>query len=228
MGGFAPFDNYKSAKHYNTQRHINLRHRYGSGEPIDSLTGLTREQKRRNASGQDTSSINIYGNNYNTNSSYRPFDKSQLRYDSGNSQSHASSQNAIHMPLLDDATKRVRELGCCQNVPAGVQMINHIPYGTGCVPGRAPNNIVPPDFQPPKRMIPANLPHPNLKSNPNPYILTVPYSQYPLSNNVSEAIADVPQNYLARHLAIYNLMKEGSGWELDKFQGFAFCCSTMS
>jgi hypothetical protein len=208
-GWLCPFDNYKSEKHFNTQRHINLRHGYGSGEPIDSLSGLTREQKRRNASGRDTSSIKIHGNNFNTNSSYRPLDKFQLRYNSGNSQSHASNQNAIHMPFLNDATKRVGEFGYCQNVPAGVQMINNIPNGAACVTGRAPNSILP-DFQPPKGMIPANLPHPNLKPNPYPYIPPVSYGQYPLSNNVSEATSDVHQNSLAQHLAIYNLMKERS------------------
>lgn len=59
---------------------------------------------------QDTTPKNIHGNNYNTNT--RPFDNAQIQNNSGN-------QNAFDMPLLDDATKIVRELGYCQNVPTG-------------------------------------------------------------------------------------------------------------
>lgn len=82
FGWHCPYDNYKSEKHYNTKRHINIRHGFSSGQPIDSSTGLTREQKRRNALRQDTSSINIHGNNYNTNT--RPFDNAQIQNNSGN------------------------------------------------------------------------------------------------------------------------------------------------
>ena len=198
-GWLCPIEHYKSDKHYNTQRHINLRHGYGSCEPIDSLTGLTRDQKRRNALGQDTSSINIHGNNYNTNSSSRPSDNAQLRYDSGSNQSYFSNQNAFHMPLLDDATNRVRELGYCQNVPAGIQTINKTLYGAACVTGRAQTYRVPPDFQPRKGMIHANLPHPNLNPNPNPFNpLTVQQSHYPHSDDLNQNIPDMPQNGLAR------------------------------
>jgi hypothetical protein len=56
-------------------------------------------------------------------------------------------------------------------------------------------------------MNPANSPQPNLNPDPNPYNPTVPHSQYPLSDDLSEAIAGVPQNDLARKLALYNLMK---------------------
>ncbi len=198
FGWHCPYDNYKSEKHYNTQRHINLRH--GSGQPIDSSTGLTREQKRRNALRQDTSSINIHGNNYNTNSSSRPFDNAQIQNNSGN-------QSAFDMPLLDDATKRVRELGYCQNVQTGIQKINKTPYGAVRVPGRAQRYMIPPHLQSRKGMNPANSPQPNLNPDPNPYNPTVPHSQYPLSDDLSEAIAGVPQNDLARKLALYNLMK---------------------
>lgn len=76
FGWHCPYDNYKSEKHYN------IRHGFSSGQPIDSSTGLTREQKRRNALRQDTSSINIHGNNYNTNT--RPFDNAQIQNNSGN------------------------------------------------------------------------------------------------------------------------------------------------
>ena len=190
-GWLCPYDNYKSDKHYNTQRHINLRHGYGSGEPIDSLTGLTREQKRRNALRQETTSINIHGNKYNTNT--RPFDNAQIQNNSGN-------QSAFDMPLLDDATKRVRELGYCQNVPTGIQKINKTPYGAVHVPGRAQRYMVPHHLQSCKRMNLANSPQPNLSPDPNPYNPTVSHSQYQLSDDLSEAIARVPQNVLARVL----------------------------
>ena len=203
-GWLCPYDNYKSDKHYNTQRHINLRHGYGSGEPIDSLTGLTREQKRRNALRQDTTSINIHGNNYDTNSSSRPFDNAQIQNNSGN-------QNAIRMPLLDDATKRVKELGYSQNAQTRIQMTNNTSYGAAFATGRAQSYIVPPDFQPRNGMIPANLSRPNLNPNPhpNPYNpLTIPQSYYPLSDDQSQPIPDLPQNGLARtNLDLYNLMK---------------------
>lgn len=98
------------------------------------------------------------------NSSYRPLD-----YYSGSSQSHVSNQNAFHMPLLDDAAKRVRELGYSQNVPAGIQMLNNTPYGAACATDRMQSYIVPHDFQPSQGKIPANLPHPDPNPHPNPY-----------------------------------------------------------
>jgi hypothetical protein len=210
-GWLCPFEGYKSDKHYNTQRHINLRHGYGSGEPIDSLTGLTREQKRRNALGQDTSSISIHGNSYNTNSLYRPIDSAQLRYDSGSSQSCVNNQNAFQMRLLNDATKRVQELGYCQNVSAGIQMINNTPNDATHASGRAQRSYsVRPDFQPRQGMIPANLPHPNPNQYPNPHSpLTVPQTHYVPSDDLSQTILHVPQNaLLRRNLALNNLFKD--------------------
>ena len=58
-------------------------------------------------------------------------------------------------------------------------------------------------------MIHANLPHPNLNPNPNPYNpLTVQQSHYPHSDDLSQTIPDMPQNGLARtNRALYNLMK---------------------
>jgi hypothetical protein len=48
-GWLCPFDMYKSNKRFNVQRHINSQHGWGSGAPVDSRTGETREQKARNA-----------------------------------------------------------------------------------------------------------------------------------------------------------------------------------
>ena len=48
-GWLCPFDEYKSNKWFNTQRHINSQHGWGSGVPVDSRTGETREEKVRNA-----------------------------------------------------------------------------------------------------------------------------------------------------------------------------------
>lgn len=48
-GWLCPFQDYKSNKCYNVQRHIDSIHGKGSREPIDSRTGETRAQKRMNA-----------------------------------------------------------------------------------------------------------------------------------------------------------------------------------
>ncbi|MGH9987192.1 MAG: hypothetical protein ACRD8W_24865 [Nitrososphaeraceae archaeon] len=48
-GWLCPFDEYKSSKWFNTQRHINSQHGWGSGVPVDCRTGETREEKVRNA-----------------------------------------------------------------------------------------------------------------------------------------------------------------------------------
>ncbi|MGE5660893.1 MAG: hypothetical protein ACM3X1_01460 [Ignavibacteriales bacterium] len=44
-GWDCPYQDYGSNRHYNTQRHIDLTHGCGSGEPIDHMTGETREEK---------------------------------------------------------------------------------------------------------------------------------------------------------------------------------------
>ena len=48
-GWLCPFDEYKSNKWYNVQRHINSVHGWDSGAPVDSKTGETREDKVSNA-----------------------------------------------------------------------------------------------------------------------------------------------------------------------------------
>jgi hypothetical protein len=48
-GWDCPCKDYKSRKWYNTPRHINSIHGIGSGEPVDSRTGETREEKKNNA-----------------------------------------------------------------------------------------------------------------------------------------------------------------------------------
>lgn len=206
-GWDCPFDNYKSNKHYNTQRHINLIHGYGSGEPIDSLTGLTREQKRRNALGQGHFFRNTQDNSYNTNSSYRPSNYAQLGYGSDSSQSYVSNQNSFDTPLLNDATKRVKELGYYRNGPAGIQMTNTTPHAAYAT-GRARSYTIRPNFQPQQGIVPGKTPNPN--PIPNPYNPpTVPQNQYAPPNDLSQIIPDAPQNaVLRRNQALYNLMKE--------------------
>ena len=55
-GWDCPYQDYESNRHYNTQRHINLTHGNGSGEPVNHMTGETREEKRR-ASGGSLQSV---------------------------------------------------------------------------------------------------------------------------------------------------------------------------
>lgn len=51
-GWLCPFDEYESNKWFNVQRHINSQHGWGSGEPVDSRTGETKEEKVKNATTQ--------------------------------------------------------------------------------------------------------------------------------------------------------------------------------
>jgi hypothetical protein len=144
-GWLCPFDRYKSNKYYNAQRHINLTHGYGSAEPINSSTGLIREQKRRKALGQDAFSTNTFDNRYNMGSSPRPPNDAQLDYDSDSSQSNVSNQNDFDTPILNDAKRRVKELGYYRNDQAEGQMIKTCPqiaYATSS----ALNHTIRPNF----------------------------------------------------------------------------------
>ena len=58
-GWDCPYLDYESNRHYNTQRHIDLTHGIGSGEPVDHMTGETREEKRRAANGSCNQSMNM-------------------------------------------------------------------------------------------------------------------------------------------------------------------------
>jgi hypothetical protein len=52
-GWLCPYRDYRSNKHFTTQRHINAIH--GSGEPVDSRTGETKTQKKSKASNAQSS-----------------------------------------------------------------------------------------------------------------------------------------------------------------------------
>ena len=54
-----PYGEYKSNRHYNTQRHIHLTHGIGSWEPIDHMTGETRGEKKRAANESRNLPINV-------------------------------------------------------------------------------------------------------------------------------------------------------------------------
>lgn len=58
-GWDCPYQDYTSKRHFNTQRHIYLRHGIGSGEPVDHMTGETRDEKRRAANVSRNRPMNV-------------------------------------------------------------------------------------------------------------------------------------------------------------------------
>ena len=103
-GWDCPYQDYESNRHYNTQRHINLTHGNGSGEPVDHMTGETREEKRR-ASGESLNqSRNV--SVYRSSRTISP----AVKYP--NTISPSVSPNPIRMPYLEAQEMRAKELGC--------------------------------------------------------------------------------------------------------------------
>ena len=119
-GWLCPFDEYKSNKWFNVQRHINSEHGWGSGVPVDSRTGETRKDKVRNA---------ITKRNFpNTLApSYSPSDSVEsTRPDmgfggniglKGNQSAPPTTLSSpvcvskVRMPFLESQEERVRQLG---------------------------------------------------------------------------------------------------------------------
>ena len=102
-GWDCPYHDYGSNRHYNTQRHINLTHGYGSGEPIDHMTGETREEKKRACCGSLDQSRNM--SVYRSSRTMCPV----VRYP--DTIASSVSPNPIRMPYLEAQEVRVKELG---------------------------------------------------------------------------------------------------------------------
>lgn len=102
-GWDCPYQDYESNRHYNTQRHINLTHGYGSGEPVDHMTGETREEKRRAYFGSLNQSRNV--SVYRSSRTMSP----AVRYP--DTIAPSLSPNYIRMPYLEAQEMRVKELG---------------------------------------------------------------------------------------------------------------------
>jgi len=102
-GSDCPYLDYESNRHYNTQRHINLTHGSGSGEPVDHMTGETREGKRRAANGSCNQSMNMSA--YHGTCSMSP----HVRYP--DTILPTLNPDPIRMPFLEAQERRVKELG---------------------------------------------------------------------------------------------------------------------
>lgn len=114
-GWNCPYQDYKSSRHYNTQRHIYLTHGIGSGEPVDHMTGETREEKRRAANESRNQPMNM--------SVYRSSHTISPTVKYPNSIAPSVSPNPIRMPYLEAQEMRARELG----YPIGAQTPNKYP-----------------------------------------------------------------------------------------------------
>jgi hypothetical protein len=199
-GWCCPFDNYKSNRHYNTQRHIQLIHGEGSGDPLDSLTRQTREENIRNDRVQGTSSKTTPDSNYIMNNSYRPINSIKVGHSLKDNQLSAWNEQAYDTPILNAATKRIKELGY---YPAGNQMTNAIPQATS-VRSSAQNYINSPNFRPGQGMLLDNRPNPS----PNPYnTINVSQNRNPAPNDPNHRVPELPQNALLRmYQDLYNLL----------------------
>jgi hypothetical protein len=102
-GWDCPLQDYESNRHYNTQRHINLTHGIGSGEPVDHMTGETREEKRRAANGSCNQSMNVPA--FHSTYSISP----PIRYP--DTIIPARNPNPIRLPYVEAQERRVKELG---------------------------------------------------------------------------------------------------------------------
>jgi hypothetical protein len=116
-GWDCPYQDYRSNRHYNTQRHINLTHGYGSGEPIDHMTRETKEENKRPFCGSLNQSRNV--GVYRSSLTIFPV----VRYPAS-----SVSSNPIRVPYLEAQEVRVKELG----YSVGVQPpIRYLPCPSG-------------------------------------------------------------------------------------------------
>jgi hypothetical protein len=126
-GWLCPFDGYKSNKWFNIQRHINSQHGWGSGEPVDSRTGETREEKARNVITRNlpnilTTSPDSWSSSYGSRQSYTGFGGSDMdqklnQASAPNSWLSPAYGSSVRMPFLEAQEKRIRQLGYVGGLP---------------------------------------------------------------------------------------------------------------
>lgn len=104
-GWDCPYQDYTSKRHFNTQRHIYLRHGIGSGEPVDHMTGETRDEKRRAANVSRNRPMNV--SVYSRTRLLPPPIKNPGNY----CDTTMSATYPIGMPYLEAQELRVKELG---------------------------------------------------------------------------------------------------------------------
>ncbi len=104
-GWDCPYQDYKSNRHYNTQRHIDLTHGSGSGEPVDHMTGETRQEKRRATNESRNQSMNM--------PKYRTTGSPPVRFQENYHDKILSTFNPdpIRMHYLEAQERRVKDLG---------------------------------------------------------------------------------------------------------------------
>jgi hypothetical protein len=119
-GWDCPFDDYKSNKRFNVQRHINSVHGWGSGVPLDDRTGETMEDKVRRATLQRNFQ-NTLAPSYSHSDSFgstRP--DTEFGGNTGEKENQSAPPAAllspartskIRMPFLESQEERVRQLG---------------------------------------------------------------------------------------------------------------------
>jgi hypothetical protein len=109
-GWDCPYQDYTSKRHFNTQRHIYLTHGIGSGEPVDHMTGETRDEKRRaaNESRNQSMSVSVYPRT-------RPLPP-PIKNPANYCDTRISAPAQIGMPYLEAQERRLEELG--YTVPA--------------------------------------------------------------------------------------------------------------
>jgi hypothetical protein len=119
-GWDCPFDDYKSTKWFNVQRHINAVHGWGSGVPVDSRTGETKEDKVSNATLQRNLPNNLVPPYSRSNSigsarsdtefEDKPGEKVNEAVPPAGLSSPAWIGN-VRMPYLESQEERVQQLG---------------------------------------------------------------------------------------------------------------------
>ena len=120
-GWLCLFEGYESNKWFNTQRHINSQHGLGSGVPVDSRTGETREEKIRNAITPSnlpntlTASLDAHSGSVRSIQSDTGFGSSNTNQKRNQTSSKTLMPSAyesnVRMPFLESQEKRVRQLG---------------------------------------------------------------------------------------------------------------------
>ena len=101
-GWDCPYYDYTSNRHYNTQRHIDLIHGIGLGEPVDHSTGETREEKKRAFASDD---------NHNRSINMLAYPRTRSQSPVINPINYPDTPGTIRMPFLEAQGRRVRELG---------------------------------------------------------------------------------------------------------------------
>jgi hypothetical protein len=138
-GWLCPFQDYKSNRWSNAQRHIELIHGKGSGEPVDSSTGETKEGKKKNAIRQENMRKSISGppdprsgpitliqsgerferKKMIESEPHASLTRSEFAQYYGDTFLPPSNGTSCSMPFLEAQARRIKELGYDVPTPTG-------------------------------------------------------------------------------------------------------------